>query len=389
MRKSKNPGNITVCQMLHSLNVGGAEILAMQLGRNLSSPTRRFVYFCLDDEGVNAEKMREAGFIIEFLHRKPGYDKACVKRIAQLWRKYRVDVVQAHQCTPFFYALAARGFFHRKPPILLTEHGRFFPDVPNKKHQMFHRMMLSSRDRITAVSRSVGNALIVNEGLPENRIEVVYNGVSERFLEYRLTDEQKAAKRAELGVGNRPIVLCVARLDPIKDHPTAIKTIHHLLLRPAFVNLPLEQQPILLMAGGGPEYEGLHQYIIDCGMEDYARLLGERSDIPELLQTADVFLLTSVSEGVPLTILEAYASETPVVATKVGGIPEILQDEKTGLVAPVGNEKRLAFALERLLTDPEFRRLVCRSAKESFLERFTEDRMLMEYAKILSEMLRY
>ena len=128
---------VTVCQLLHTLNVGGAEILASRLVSRLSGEKWRFVFFCLDAEGVRAQEMRDAGFQVEVLGRRPGFDTQCMRDLAKLWRKHGVQLVHAHQYTPYFYAMGARGFFRKTPPILFTEHGRFFPDLPNWKHKIF------------------------------------------------------------------------------------------------------------------------------------------------------------------------------------------------------------------------------------------------------------
>lgn len=336
-----------------------------------------------------ADELRSEGFTVEVLNRQPGFDRACARKIAQLWKKYDVEIVQAHQYTPYFYAMAARGWCHARPPILFTEHGRFFPDLPNWKHKIFNRLWMSRYDRVVVVGRSVGDAIVQNEGIPARRVEVIYNGVSEaQFLENRLSAEQKSALRTSLGIGERPLILFVARLDTIKDHPTAMRAVRELLSRPSMATLPIEQRPILLLAGGGPEFDALQRYVHELGMESNIRLLGERKDISELLQVADVFMLTSVSEGIPLTLLEASATETPIVATQVGGIPEVVLPGETGLLAPAGDATGLADHLEHLLTDPAFAQTLRQNAKKRFTELFTERKMLAAYEEMLEEMRR-
>lgn len=376
---------VTVCQLLHTLNVGGAEILASRLVSRLSGEKWRFVFFCLDAEGVRAQEMRDAGFQVEVLGRRPGFDTQCMRDLAKLWRKHGVQLVHAHQYTPYFYAMGARGFFRKTPPILFTEHGRFFPDLPNWKHKIFNRILSGSRDGISAVSRSVGDALVKNEGIPASRIEVVLNGIDERrFAEKRLADAEKTALRASLGLTNERVILFTARLDPIKDHPAAICAMKILLEMSAGQSA---QKPVLLLAGGGPERSNLEQCISENGLEKHVRLLGERSDVAELLQIAEIFLLTSKSEGIPLTILEAFASGVPVAATNVGGIPEVIESGKNGLLAPSGDSGKIAEHLNRLLTEPEFASSISQNAQERFFREFTETKMVGEYEKIFLRLL--
>ena len=313
----------TVCQLLHTLHVGGAEILAQRLGWNLREAGWRCLFFCLDEEGTGGERLRNAGFEVRTLGRKPGWDFGCMRKMARWWAEERVEVVQAHQYTPFFYAMNARGFFGRTPPILFTEHGRFFPDLPNWKHRMFNRWMVRKTDRLVAVSKSVKRALVENEGLPDERIEVIYNGVPEPVV----TEGEKTRLRETFGLGKRPILLMAARLDTIKDHPTAIRAMGELLRREPWNRCPEETLPRLVLAGGGPQHDFLQSLIYQENLQNHVRLLGERSDVTVWMALADIFLLTSLSEGIPLTILEAMASRTPVVATSVGGIPEILEPQ--------------------------------------------------------------
>ena len=329
--------------------------------------------------------MRDAGFQVEVLGRRPGFDTQCMRDLAKLWRKHGVQLVHAHQYTPYFYAMGARGFFRKTPPILFTEHGRFFPDLPNWKHKIFNRIFSGSRDGISAVSRSVGDALVKNEGIPASRIEVVLNGIDERrFAEKRLADAEKTALRASLGLTNERVILFTARLDPIKDHPAAIRAMKILLEMPAGQSA---QKPVLLLAGGGPERSNLEQCISENGLEKHVRLLGERSDVAELLQIAEIFLLTSKSEGIPLTILEAFASGVPVAATNVGGIPEVIESGKNGLLAPSGDSGKIAEHLNRLLTEPEFASSISQNAQERFFREFTETKMVGEYEKIFLRLL--
>src|SRR5262249_13591785 len=114
----------TVCQVLHTLRVGGAEVLATQLARNLAR-TCRFLFACLDELGSLGQHLADDGFPVQVLNRRPGLDWSCSRRLAAILRREQVDLVHAHQYTPFFYAMMAR-LLYRRPPILFTEHGRHY-----------------------------------------------------------------------------------------------------------------------------------------------------------------------------------------------------------------------------------------------------------------------
>ena len=380
----------TICQLLHSLNIGGAEVLAAALGERMASAEFRFVYFCLDEEGEMASRLRENGFSVECLHRAPGRDRNCMRRIADLWKKHDVKLVQAHQYTPFFYALSARGFFEKTPPILFTEHGRFFPDLPNWKHKIFNRLRLGRRDRVVAVGESVKEALVRNEGISRGRIQVIYNGISpERFAK---TPERVAAAeslRKSLGVPAwAKIFVHIARLDTIKDHFTSMRAVQefHRLASEHPEHARTTEASRLWIVGGGPEEASLRRFITQNSLENRVQMLGPRRDIPEILAAADAFLLTSLSEGIPVTILEALAAGVPVISTDVGGVREILTDETTGLLAPAGDAAKLGRALFRVAFQPGLSETLSRNATNRLLETFTEEKMHAEYEKLFREM---
>src|SRR5262249_26066489 len=143
------------------------------------------------------------------------------------------------------------------------------------------------------------------------------------------------------------VILLVARLDYLKDHATAIRTMQHVVPR-----LPNAR---LLLVGEGPERAQIEQLIDQHRLGANVRLLGLRKDIPQLLKASDLFLLTSISEGIPLTAIEAMAAGIPVVATQVGGMAEVVEDGVTGLLAPSGDDPALAGQILRLAEQPEMR----------------------------------
>ena len=120
----------TICQLVHGLSVGGAEILAAGLARRFQD-VFRFLFVCLDELGSLGQQLRVDGFPVWVLRRQPGVDWRCSWRLARLLQRERVDLLHVHQYTPFFYAMTARVLC-RRPPVLFTEHGRWYPDYPRR-----------------------------------------------------------------------------------------------------------------------------------------------------------------------------------------------------------------------------------------------------------------
>jgi sugar transferase (PEP-CTERM/EpsH1 system associated) len=366
----------SICQLVHGLPIGGAEVLVSRIVRSLRE-RYRFVIACLDEVGQFGEELAAEGVEVAQLGRRPGLDWRCVRRLGRLFADERIDVVHAHQYTPFAYGVATRAF-GRRPPILFTEHGRFYPDRPSLKRKLFNRLLPGTHDRYVAVGQSVRQALIDNEGLPPGRIEIVYNGVDTSSVDDR--HAVRDSVRAELGVAaDEFLVLQVARLDTIKDHATALRTIALAASRHAEIRL--------FLAGDGPEKPSIVQSIVHLGLEGRVVPLGMRNDVRRLLAAADAFLLTSVSEGIPVTVLEAMAAGVPVVATAVGGLTEILEDGATGLLAPAGDAAALSDALVRLADDRQLRTRLAAAARCRAQADFSESRMVGRYDQIFQEML--
>lgn len=365
-----------ICQLVHGLPVGGTEVLVDRLIRRLADRFH-FVVACLDEAGELGQQLVDDGFEVNQLGRRPGFDWGCVRRLGRRLESQGVQLVHAHQYTPFAYAAAMRAL-GRRPRIVFTEHGRFYPDVASRKRKLFNRVMTSRHDRFIAVGGSVRQALIDKEGLPGPQIEVVYNGVSQSPL--RPTPAQRADVRAELGVAESEfLVLQVARLDTIKDHATALRTIA----------AAVRQDPRLKLhiIGDGPERPSIERQVAELGLAHSVKILGQRRDVPRLLAAADAFLLTSVSEGIPVTIIEAMAARLPVISTAVGGVPEMIENGVSGMLASAGDDAGLASALVRLANDAQFRNGLIDCGAHRAAQCFSEDLMIERYAHIYSEML--
>lgn len=370
------PTRPTILQVLHTLEVGGAEMLAARLARRLQDRFH-FIFACLDGLGTLGKELQDEGFQVEVLGRRPGIDLACVRKLAQLASDEGVRVIHAHQYTPFFYARAP-GWTGRRAPVLFTEHGRVHPDLPNRKRIVFNRLFLRDADRVVAVGESVKRALIANEGIPGGRIQVIYNGV--RLADFAEDSREREEVRRELGLtATTPVAIQVARLDYLKDHSTALRTAERVQR-----TIPEFQ---LLLVGEGPERAKIEEEVRSRGLTNTVRLLGLRTDVRRLLAAADLFLLTSISEGIPVTLIEAMSAKLPIVSTDVGGVPEVVTDGETGWTAPAGDDAQLAESILCLLADPDEARVMALAGCRRAEDQFSEQQMHDAYAALYEEML--
>ena len=365
-----------ICQVLHGLRVGGAEVLAARLGRSLRG-RYRFHFVCLDELGTLGEELRGEGFPVEVLERRPGVDWRLPLRLARLLARHRTTLIHAHQYTPFFYALAAR-LLYRRPPVLFTEHGRWLPDYPRRKRIVFNRLLLQRRDHVLGVGEALRQALIVNEGIPARRVGVIYNGID--LGPHAAPPEDRSGVRREMQVRDEDfVVIQVARLVPIKDHLTALRAVQRVAAALPWV--------YLVVVGEGPEEPGIRHFIAENGLADHVRLLGLRSDVARLLPAADVFLLSSLNEGIPLTVIEAMAAGLPVVSTDVGGVAEVVEEGRTGLLAPAGDAEGLARQILRLAADAALRQQLGQAGRQRAFAQFSEEKMLDAYDRLYRKML--
>jgi L-malate glycosyltransferase len=336
----------TVGHVLHRMDVAGAEVLAAGLCRKLNG-LFRCVLLCLDDRGPLAEQLMREGVAVEHLHRRPGRDLALARRLRDACTRHRIDLLHAHQYTPFFYAACSRtplaGLRKCRTPILFTEHGRHYPDIRKPRRVLANKLLLRRGDRVTAVAEFVRQALVRNEAIPAHRIDVVHNGIDPGAYTHTSQADRDAARqriRAELNLAaDQPVLLQVARFHPVKDHATAVR---------AFAQVhAAHPDAVLLLAGDGERRQAIQQLAGELRVANGVRFLGVRRDVRDLMAAADVFVLSSLSEGLSVTLLEAMAAGLPIAATDVGGNGEVIEHSITGLLSPRGDAGQLAGHITR------------------------------------------
>jgi glycosyltransferase involved in cell wall biosynthesis len=241
-----------------------------------------------------------------------------------------------------------------------------------------NRLLLERRDRVVAVGKSVRRALIDNEGIPARHVKVIYNGIP--LDPFMRGAPDRGELRQEMQVGPHDfVVMQVARLDPLKDHPAALQVLERMLQR--------RHDARLVFVGEGPEFHSLLEMVRRRSLEPYVRFLGLRNDVPRLLAAADACILTSVSEGIPLTLIEGMAAGLPVVATDVGGVPEVVADGQTGFLTPRGDHAAFCDRLLQLADSPALRMEMGRLGRERALRMFSESQMHAAYQRLYEEML--
>lgn len=351
--------------------VGGAERLVYDMVRHPSFADNPPVVCCLNEIGELGERLLQEGYQVYSLDRKEGIDFSVIKRISDIIRRNRINVVHAHQYTPLFYAVPA-AFLAGRIKVVYTEHGRFYPEHKSWKRSLFNPMLAMGVDHLVSISEATARAMATYDNLPFERIKIIHNGIDASHLRPQF---DYWAKRDELGL-NRTcrIIGTAARLNSIKNIPMMLKVL----------KLVLEQEPdtCLVIAGQGEEEESLKRQAIGLGIADNVRFIGLRFDLPEIYQLFDVFLLTSFSEGISVTLLEAMASGVPAVVTDVGGNREVVVDGETGFLIPVDDSEMMSQKIKELLADRCKLINLGQNALKRLAVDFSFECMLSQYSKL-------
>ncbi|VTS00253.1 Glycosyl transferase, group 1 family protein OS=Rhodopirellula sp. SWK7 GN=RRSWK_02661 PE=4 SV=1: Glyco_trans_4_4: Glycos_transf_1 [Gemmata massiliana] len=369
-------GPIRVAFVVHLMQVAGAEILVRETIRRLGDRIRPTI-FCLDAVGRIGEELVAEGVDLVCFHRKPGRDWKVSQRVARAIRERDIEVVHAHQYTPFFYSALAKPLRGFRPKVVLTEHGRHYPDRVSPLRRAVNRLVLDRlADSVTACCRFSAQGLSRTDGFAGARIEVIENGIE---IERYGPPADKALAKEDVGLEpDRRYLIHVARHHPVKDQATLVRG-----FAAAVPDLPGVD---LLMVGDGPLRAELENLAVDLRVPDRVKFLGIRTDIPELMRAADVFALTSLSEAASLTLLEAMASGLPAIVTEVGGNPEIVRHEHEGLLFPRGDVNGCAGAIRRLFRDPELAANLGAAGRERAADRYQLDRTVEEYYAMYSRL---
>lgn len=362
--------------VVNSLNPGGTEKLVVEMSLAFSEEFDVRV-LCLDEPGLWAALLRERGIPVHGLWRQPGMDVAMPVRLAQHFRHRGTRIVHAHQCTPWFYAALAR-LICPGPALLFEEHGRFYPEVRNRKREVLNRLLIRRlTHRFVAVSQDIRTRLERYEGLDSGQIEVIYNGVRP---EPSLGKEARSALRETLGFPPGCFVVgTVGRFDPIKNIPLLVGSLARAGEREASLRG--------LLVGDGPLLSDIRLLVEQSGLSGRVQSIGFREDARKVIQCMDLFVLSSFSEGTSMALLEAMAAGIPVAVTDVGGNPEIVISGETGWVVPTNSVEALTGAILEAIKDDQKRARFAAAGKLRFEERFAFDRMIANYRLRYRELL--
>ena len=353
-------------QLVLTLSPGGTERLVIELCRRLANDVDTLVC-CLDEPGEWAAEVTKLNIPVISLARQPGFHPSLSVRLGEALKAHRIDVVHCHHYSPYVYGVLA-AVLHPSVRVVFTEHGRLHGAGISTKRRLVNPVLSRWPARIYAVSAALKQDMVA-EGFPERSIDVLYNGIE---LGPRPRPADRAAMRESFGFPSDALVVgTVARLDPVKNLGALLET--GSILRARF---PAAR---MVIAGDGPERQALIDRAQALGISDLTHFTGYRTDVRALMSGFDIYVNCSTYEGVSLTILEAMATALPVVAAAVGGNPEVVVDQETGLLV---DERPPAFAsaIATLAVNPARRHAMGDAGRWRVKRHFSLERMVNDYA---------
>lgn len=286
-----------------------------------------------------AETIRRSGIPVHFLPKRSRIDLRFLLAFARLLRRGDYAIIHAYSLTAELWSMLARDLSGRRPLLIASE--RSFDLHKPAWYWRLKRIVLARSAAVIANSHAGARSTAHRTRTPDSKFETVANGVE---LPDAMTPLEYATVRRELGVPeSRMMGLFVGRLVAAKNLPCLIQ---------ALAKLPPRQRPWVALAGDGPLRESTRDLAMASGVSADVCFLGERADVTRLLQAADFLVLPSHFEGLSNALLEAMAAGCPVIASAVGGTPELVEDGKTGLLFGAGDADALSAAIAHLVGEP-------------------------------------
>jgi len=361
--------------------VGGAELQMFLMAKFLNREKYTPILACSKYKSLDkwCENFEKEGMKVIRLEVKSKHDPKHLKFLKEIIKEEDVKILHAHVWNPASCRFAFMAAKKMKIPVITTEHDPF---KLSWIKDLFKKHTLKGISKIITVSEE--NKKVLKKLYPKHmgKITVIHNGIDITWWQsqlLRFTDDDLGEIKTEVFKAKKDtlIITSVAELHERKGLKFLIKSI------PGVV----EKYPNtkLVIVGDGPARENLKSLIKKLKMEKHVILLGRRSDVPQILKSSNIFALPSRREAFGLVNLEAMITPLPVIATKVGGIPEIIEDGKTGILIEAENSEAFTQALTKLISKPDLRKKYAQAGYIRAKETFSAEKMAEQYEKIYSE----
>ncbi|MDQ0338497.1 glycosyltransferase involved in cell wall biosynthesis [Caldalkalibacillus uzonensis] len=367
-----------VLQVIGGAEKGGSRNHLITLTKNLNRNERIQSEIVCFINGPIMEDAQKYKIPCYYLPMNSIIDMRAIFSLRRLITKLKPDIIHTHGVRGNFIGRLAA--YNLEIPVVTTVHSSIYYDYSTLlKKWFYHRIEQWTRpltDQFITVSKSLKHELI-NDGVAPNKVSVVYNGISDDLL----NSDKKRDIRKELNIpAHLPLLITVGRLEPVKNQKLFIHIVKRLQ--------EMDVKVSAIIAGDGPLKTDLQNEVTKLGLDKQIHFLGFRNDIQNLLEQADIFLLTSRMEGLPITLLEAMAAQTPVVVSAVGGIPEVVELANNGETVPNSDIPMYCEKIIDLISNNNKRKLLGENGYFAFKKYFTENTFVTNTLNVYHQILK-
>lgn len=342
----------------------------------------RHAIICLTESTAFSSRISRSGVEIHEIHKRPGQDWLSLVTVYRLLCRLKPAIVHTRNLAAIEYQLCAllAGVRHR----IHGEHGWdvFDPDGGNVKYQWLRRIVGMVIHRFIPLSLQLEHYLLDRVGIAPGKISRICNGVDTQVF-YPRSGSKTLIEGCHVDLDGKIAIGTVGRMHGVKDQLTLVRA----FIAACKQSSEFSARAVLVVVGDGPLRQPALQLLAERGVADQTWLPGERSDVAEILRNLDIFVLPSQSEGISNTILEAMASGLPVIATAVGGNPELVVDGECGRWVEKQNPEAMATALLELTLDDDKRKSWGNAARQRAEREFSIDTMVARYRQVYEQLL--
>jgi glycosyltransferase involved in cell wall biosynthesis len=365
---------IKILHLVEDLKIGGLERVIESIVTGLDKDRYDAEVWCLAYGGEIAEELIDMGVSVKILGMKSYYNPLSLVALSRLMRKEKIEILHTHgYFASTFGRLAA--ILAGVPVIITHVHSTYYGY--SKRNLLIERFLSFFTDKIVCVSVAVQKFVLEVEGINEKKTLVIYNGVKELGVrEAKLDVSRKSFDISDSNI----VVITVASLTPHKGHGVLIDAMH--ILSQEYQSLRF------LIVGDGPLRNDLAEYVKKLDLTQNIVFTGLKRDIYSLLRLSDIFVLPSLErEGLGIAIIEAMACGLPLAGTRLGGIPEVIEENVNGFLVTPGDPEELAVAIEKLISDKIARERMGQMGRLIYEKKFTVTKMTESIGSLYDELI--